>query len=194
MNLGFQNILHPSHPTAASGWQRFFSAEDPAVSRTEVEWGWSLSPCALCYHPRGLTLPGLIFNILLWLHLSEPETGPLYGTAVTLTFTILTKRGLHFACGNAVVPWEGPVVTVGISGGWTGDWQPKCSWVGPVHGLPRWLSGKFTCNAGDSRRGFNPWVRNILWRRAWQPTPVFLPEISHRQRSLVGYSPCGHKE
>ena len=26
------------------------------------------------------------------------------------------------------------------------------------------------------------------------PTPVFLPGESHRQRSLVGYSPWGHKE
>ena len=26
------------------------------------------------------------------------------------------------------------------------------------------------------------------WRRAWQPTPVFLPGKSHEQRSLVGYS------
>ena len=25
------------------------------------------------------------------------------------------------------------------------------------------------------RHGFNPLVRKILWRRAWQPTPVFLP-------------------
>ena len=25
------------------------------------------------------------------------------------------------------------------------------------------------------------------WRRAWQPTPIFLPEKSHGQRSLVGY-------
>ena len=27
----------------------------------------------------------------------------------------------------------------------------------------------------------------------WQPTPVFLPGKFHGQRSLVGYSPCGHK-
>ena len=27
-----------------------------------------------------------------------------------------------------------------------------------------------------------------LWRRPWQPTPVFLPGRSHGQRSLVGYS------
>ena len=42
------------------------------------------------------------------------------------------------------------------------------------------------------------WVRSLgwgdPWRRVWQPTPVFLPGKSHRQRSLVGYSPWGHKE
>ena len=31
------------------------------------------------------------------------------------------------------------------------------------------------------------------WRRAWQPTPVFLPGESLGQRRLVGYSPRGHK-
>ena len=39
------------------------------------------------------------------------------------------------------------------------------------------------------RHEFNPWVRMIPWRRAWQSTPVFLPGESHGQRSLVGYSP-----
>ena len=34
---------------------------------------------------------------------------------------------------------------------------------------------------------FNPWIRKILWRRAWQPTPVFLPGKFHGQRSLAGY-------
>ena len=33
-----------------------------------------------------------------------------------------------------------------------------------------------------------------LWRRKWQPTPVFLPGKSHGTKSLVGYSPCGCKE
>ena len=31
------------------------------------------------------------------------------------------------------------------------------------------------------------------WRQ-WQPTLVFLPREFHGQRSLVGYSPWGHKE
>jgi len=42
-------------------------------------------------------------------------------------------------------------------------------------------------NAGDKRHRFNPWVRMIPWRRAWQPTPVFLPGESQGQRSLEGY-------
>jgi len=31
------------------------------------------------------------------------------------------------------------------------------------------------------------------WRRKWQTTPLFLPGESHEQRSLVGYSPWGHR-
>ena len=37
-------------------------------------------------------------------------------------------------------------------------------------------------------------VGKIRWRRAWQPTPVFLPRDFHGQRSLVSYSSWGHKE
>ena len=37
-------------------------------------------------------------------------------------------------------------------------------------------------------------VWKILWRRKWQPTPVFLPENPEGQRSLVGYSPGGSKQ
>ena len=39
------------------------------------------------------------------------------------------------------------------------------------------------------RLKFDPWVRTIPWRRAWQPTPVFLPGESHGQRNLAGCSP-----
>ena len=44
------------------------------------------------------------------------------------------------------------------------------------------------------RPGFKPWVREIPWRRKWQPTPIVLPGKFHGQRSLVGYSPWGRKE
>ena len=39
------------------------------------------------------------------------------------------------------------------------------------------------------RLRFDPWVGKIPWRKAWQPTPVFLPAESHGQRSQVGYNP-----
>ena len=56
--------------------------------------------------------------------------------------------------------------------------------------LPSWISGKESaCQC--KRHGFDPRVRKIPWRRKRQLTPVFLPEESHGQRSLVGYSPWG---
>ena len=58
------------------------------------------------------------------------------------------------------------------------------------------LSGKEpACQYRRCKRcGFDPWVRKIPWRRAWQPTPVLLPGESDVQRSLAGYSPQGGKE
>ena len=41
-------------------------------------------------------------------------------------------------------------------------------------GLPWWLSSEeSTCN-GVQETSVHPWAREIPWRRAWQPTPVFL--------------------
>ena len=62
--------------------------------------------------------------------------------------------------------------------------------------LPRWHSGKeFACQCRRHKRSrFDPWVGEIPWRRAWQPSPAFLPGESHGQRSLAGYSPYGRKE
>ena len=51
------------------------------------------------------------------------------------------------------------------------------------------MGEKSACDAEDA--GDEGW---IPWGRAWQPTPVFLPGESHRQRSLVSYSPWGRKE
>jgi len=44
------------------------------------------------------------------------------------------------------------------------------------------------------RPGFVSWLRKITWIMEWLPTPVFFPGEVHGQRSLVGYSPWGHKE
>ena len=61
--------------------------------------------------------------------------------------------------------------------------------------FPGGTSGKEpTCQCRRHKRcRFDPWVGKIPWRRAWQPTPVFMSCESHGQRSLVGYSPLGHR-
>ena len=60
-------------------------------------------------------------------------------------------------------------------------------------GFPGGASGKEpACQC--RRLEFDPWARKIPWKRAWQTTPVFLPEESPGQRSLAGYSPWGHTE
>ena len=59
-----------------------------------------------------------------------------------------------------------------------------------------WPSSKESaCSAGDVglRCWFKPWMGKMLWRRKWQPIPLFLLGKSHRERSLVDYSPWGRK-
>ena len=60
-------------------------------------------------------------------------------------------------------------------------------------GFSAGASGKvLACQCRRQKRcGFDPQVGKIPWRRAWQPTPVFLPGECHGQRSLVSYSPWG---
>ena len=65
-----------------------------------------------------------------------------------------------------------------------------------VWGFPRWHTGKEpTCQCRRHKRcRFHPWVREIPWRRKWKPASYSCPKKFHGQRSLVGYSPVGHKE
>jgi len=44
------------------------------------------------------------------------------------------------------------------------------------------------------RCGFDPWVRKIPWKRAWQPTSVFLLGEFLGQRSLAGYGSWSYIE
>jgi len=63
-------------------------------------------------------------------------------------------------------------------------------------GFPVGTSGKEpACQCRRHKRcRYDPWIGKIPWRRARQATLLFLPGESHGQRSLVGYSPQGHKE
>ena len=69
-------------------------------------------------------------------------------------------------------------VWVQIQGGFPGSPVVKNAYQGRRHKRP----------------GFGPCVGKTPWRRAWQPTPVFLPGESHGQRSLAGFSPWGLEE
>ena len=63
------------------------------------------------------------------------------------------------------------------------------SLAGHLEGFPGGSDGKESaCNAGD--------LGSILesGRSVGEGSPVFLPGKSHGQRSLVGYSPWGHKD
>ena len=53
--------------------------------------------------------------------------------------------------------------------------------------LPRTSNDKATTDHARGRLGFDPWVRKIPWRKAWQPIPVFLPGESYGQRNLAAH-------
>ena len=71
-------------------------------------------------------------------------------------------------------------------------YHPFCGWFFKILFLrelwfgPRWLLDKVSLVAqmvknpsAMQETAFNPWVGKSFWRRAWQPTPVFLPGESH---------------
>ena len=62
-------------------------------------------------------------------------------------------------------------------------WWESTIWNHLPHALTKYwnvaitmkkLNFKSVFNLNLKRRGFDPWVRKIPWRRAWQPFPVFL--------------------
>ena len=83
----------------------------------------------------------------------------------------------------------------GVIHGVTMSWTRLNDWTELIHKLRAsqvvLMVKNPPANAGDMRLGIDLWVREITWRRAGQPPPIFLPGESHGQRSLVGYSPLG---
>ena len=89
---------------------------------------------------------------------------------------VLEARSLKLNCHQARVPqnfwWRSPfsaLMAPGIPGNY------GC--LTHISGFPGGASVKEpTCQWGrHERHGFDPWVRKVSWRRAWQPTPVYLP-------------------
>ena len=78
-------------------------------------------------------------------------------------------------------------------------------WLLSANGKPLRKDGSKLLAATESGQGTSSIYANSqiaknqhryceFWRRKWHPTPVLLPGKSHGWRSLVGYSPWGHKE
>ena len=105
-----------------------------------------------------------------------------------------SSAGKESACNEGD---PGPIPGLGRSPGEGIGYSLQYSWASlvaqMVKNLPecRFINAEdIACSLPQSMGdGFHPWVRKIPWRRAWQPTPVFLPGESHGQRSLVGCSP-----
>ena len=166
-----------------------------------------------CFLPRKS-----MYTLLSWIKHSSKEGLPWW---LRQWGICLHWRWLRFIPGVRKIPWRRnwqptPVFWPGESQGQRSlagynPWSPKesdvterlapCSmknifeliiryWYGS--GLLWWLSNKESACQG-MRLGLHLRVRKIPWRRNWQPTPVFLPGKSPEQRSLVGYSPWGHR-
>ena len=107
----------------------------------------------------------------------------------------------HGGAASGILRWRGPArgsapcLEVCGRGRQEGSFHFKTP-IWQSWGFPGGASGKEPAcqRRRHKRRGFNPWDGKIPWRRAWQPTPVFLPGESHGQRSLAGCSPWGHTE
>ena len=80
---------------------------------------------------------------------------------------------IHWENSNNIDKHKAKSQTTGIS---------RCNllyteWLNNKGGFPGGASGKEpSCQCSRHKRsGFDPWVRKSPWRRAQQPTPVFLP-------------------
>ena len=156
----------------------------------------SLSLFHLTWAPLGSPFPRELFligwrQLLSSLSLSPAETqGPLGASptqqnqeiTISMCYYQAAQR-LHWVCGVEYIERRGwgaiPIVYLFLL---------KYSWFGAS--IVTW-SVKILPAMQET--WFDSWVGKISWRRKWQPALVFLPGESHRQKSLAGFSPCGHK-
>ena len=138
---------------------RFPSPRGPACRKgrlmgTEVS---CINPDRFLHSPRSGLHPFPLLGIQMWLCFSKPVQthypGAL-GTALDVNGHNQEKKGRPSNLGNS----KFTQVT------------QLCCWLRQLRIHPQ-------CR----RPGFNPWAGKIPWRRAWQPTPVFLAGESHRE-------------
>lgn len=158
MRPGSLNTLRLSHLSAASRPRCCVEAPE-GNSAPRMCPGWHRSgaepPLTACFAlpaPRAFAV-----SILLRSHLSEPQAGPLCGTAVTLT---LKEEGSVLRLVIAPCPGTGPA---GASGGQTGEWASLVPLGETCPGPRHWLWAKMPACAFCS--GSKTW----LWGSAQDP-------------------------
>ena len=174
-------------PILGVGVEEGIDLRGGAGSQCEEPWGSRTPPPTLCsvlgprrLRPDPTSTPTLL--VLSWMSPSARRELLCPRWVLTVQTAVLQDRGTW---GPASAKWYLAGTATGSSStfyifsdfpGGTRGREPACQ-----------------CRRRKTPR-FDPWVRKIPWRRQWQPAPVFLPGESHGQRSLVGYSPRGHKE
>ena len=145
-----------------------------------------LTPCDIQQHPTSYFTHGSVCMSMLLSQFIPPSPSPTVDLLILNYSYADYMHILHFSlsgcmesliyscCSWTSICLKGVNETV-----WLKEWHLVAT--GFNWRLKFWLQFR--------RPGFSPWVGKIPWRRAWQPTPAFLPGESHGQRSLVGYSP-----
>ena len=129
----------------------------------------------------------------------------------TFTFTNINDRIFLIAQLVKNLPAEKETATYSSILAWKSPWTEEPGglqsmglhdWECVHEGGGRWVGGNKLVELKKKKKriclqfrrcGFDSWVGKILWRRKWQPTPVFLSGESHEQRSLAGYWPWDRK-
>ena len=122
--------------------------------------------------------------------------------AISASFVCLASNsGCDLAPGSPAVPQKLVGMPQHHAYSWTNT-PPVILRKRPTGASARAIDFRFTTHlkAAELLWGYVRWRNHLstllwpCWRRKWQPTPVFLPGEVHGERSLVGYSPWGHKE
>ena len=162
MALNWRNAC----PSQSSGWRSNWEELPPPLAESEV----GLRPGESSIKTSPLT--GLQVQSRADCRASGSSPQHQFSEARALTHL---EKSIHPAspCGDWLLGdvWQHMQTAWGFQGGASGK-EPTCQ------------------RRRRQRRGFHSWVRMIPWRRAWQPTPVFMPRESHGQKAWESDGLC----